>query len=309
MLVQIGDRALDLTNLNKIYWPNEGYTKAHLIQYYLEIAPYLLPHLRDRPLVLKRYPEGIASEYFYQKECPDYAPEWLPRVAMASTSRSGAKKIIHFCLAQDLASLIWIVNQGCLEMHPWLSTYQNPDQPSFAVIDLDPSPTVGFKEVLMVARTLEAALDQQGIIAYPKTSGATGLHFYIPLAGRYTYAEVRQALRRLGEMVAAENSQHCTLERAVSRRGAKVYFDYLQNVRGKTIASVYSVRPLPTAPISVPLEWEEIMDGRLDPREFNLENFRQQVSARWQLFSPLLERGVEQNLDPLLQSAQPTVLV
>ncbi|MBC7341534.1 MAG: DNA polymerase domain-containing protein [Clostridia bacterium] len=308
MLVQIGNRTLELTNLDKVYWPNEGYTKAHLIQYYLEVAPHLLPHLRDRPLVLKRHPEGIEGKYFYQKECPDYAPEWLPRLGIATTGPSGAKKLVHFCLAPDLPSLIWIVNQGCMEMHPWLSTCQRPDHPSFAVIDLDPSATVGFGEVLVVARTLKATLDELGIVGYPKTSGATGLHVYIPLAERYTYTQVRQALRRLGELVVAKNSQYCTLERAVKKRGAKVYFDYLQNVRGKTIASVYSVRPLPGAPISVPVEWREIVEGQFVPSDFNLGNFRHQVPRRWQLFNHLLEKGAEQNLAPLLQLPKQTAL-
>jgi bifunctional non-homologous end joining protein LigD len=201
-------------------------------------------------------------------------------------------------LVTDLAGLLWVVNQGSIEIHPWLSRWNAPDHPTVAVLDLDPAPPAGFAEARLLARRLGRLLAQLGLKCYPKTSGATGLHLYLPLASRYTYTEVRRALAALAHWCVAAWPDLCTLERAVRRRSGRVYLDVGQNGRGKTIASVYSVRPLPGAPVSFPLTWEELDDERLDPLRFNLATVPEMLARRGDVFSPVLSE--EQSLDRLL---------
>jgi len=286
-----------LSNPEKVFWPDEGYTKAHLLRYYAEVSPYLLPHLAGRPLVLHRFPEGIRGPSFYQKECPEYAPDWLPRVPLPS---GGRRPAVTYVLVADLAGLLWVVNQGSIEIHPWLSRWNAPDHPTVAVVDLDPAPPAGFAEARLLARRLGRLFDRLGLRCYPKTSGATGLHLYLPLAPRHTYAEVRRALAALARWCVAAWPDLCTLERAVRRRSGRVYLDVGQNGRGKTIASVYSVRPLPGAPVSFPLTWEELEDEKLDPLRFNLATVPEMLARRGDVFAPVLRE--EQGLDRLLYS-------
>jgi bifunctional non-homologous end joining protein LigD len=296
MLVDIMGKKIELTNLAKMFWPNEGYTKAHLLQYYSSVAHVLLPYLSGFPIVMKRYPDGIKGKSFYQKECPGYAPDWFPTVAISSQSQN---KIINFCLINDLADLIWVVNQGCIEMHPWLSSWQKQDYPAAAIFDLDPAPPANFHDVLQVASLLKKVLQEVGLKGYPKTSGATGLHIYLPLNHRYTYNEVRSALANICGLLIRAWPEKCTLERTVSKRAGKVYLDFLQNGRGKTIASVYSVRPFPGAPVSVPLTWEEVDKGGFLPGNFHMKNFRERLKRFGDLFQPVLLD--QQDLDQALR--------
>lgn len=294
--VKAGDKEVELSNLEKVFWPEEGYTKAHLLRYYAAVSPYLLPHLAGRPMVMSRYPEGIKGHSFYQKECPDYAPAWLPTVALPSGGRRGK---INYVLVEDLAGLLWVVNQGAIEMHPWLSLWSRPDYPTAAVLDLDPAPPAGFAEARELALRLRPLLAELGLKVYPKTSGATGLHLYLPTERRYTYAEVRRALAAIAGTCVQAWPELCTLERAVKLRAGRVYIDVSQNARGKTIAAVYSVRPLPGAPVSFPLTWEELEDDKLDPGRFNLASVPAILAHRGDLFAPVLRE--EQNLDGLLR--------
>jgi len=295
--VRAGDRDVELGNLDKVFWPAEGYTKAHLLRYYAAVSPYLLPHLSGRPMVLNRYPDGITGGSFYQKECPSHFPEWLPTVVVPS---EGKRKSINYCLVEDLAGLLWVVNQGAIEMNPWLSTWSRPDYPTAAALDLDPEPPAGFAEARRLALLLRPLLADLGLNAYPKTSGAGGLHLYIPVAGRYTFAEVRRALGTLATVARASWPELCTLERPVNRRRGRVYIDVSQNGRGKTIVSPYSVRPLPGAPVSTPLTWEELADPDLSPAGFNMATVPERLAIRGDLFAPVLTEG--QSLEALLRN-------
>lgn len=288
LVVQVAAKQVELGNLEKVWWPEEGYTKAHLLRYYADVSSYLLPHLAGRPLVLNRYPEGIRGPSFYQKECPDYAPPWLPTVALSS---HGKRPVIHYVTVGDLADLLWVVNQGCIEMHPWLAPWSQPDHPTVAVIDLDPAPPSSFAETRHLALLLRPLLAAWGLKAYPKTSGASGLHLYLPLAGRYTFAQVRRFLGHLATVAVQTWPALCTVERAIIRRQGKVYIDISQNGRGKTIAAVYSVRPLSEAPVSTPVTWEELDDRRLSPRDFTLATVPDRLARIGDLFALVLSEA------------------
>jgi bifunctional non-homologous end joining protein LigD len=187
--IKASEKEVEVSNLDKVFWPEQGYTKADLLRYYATVSSYLLPHLAGRPMVMNRFPEGIKGHSFYQKECPEYAPAWLPTVALPA---GGRRKVINYVLVQDLAGLLWLVNQGAIEMHPWQSLWSQPELPMAAILDLDPAPPAGFGEARQLALHLQPLMARYGLKAYPKTSGATGLHLYLPLGARYTYAQVRQ---------------------------------------------------------------------------------------------------------------------
>lgn len=292
-LVEVEGRVLQLTNLDKVFWPDQNLTKAHLIDYYREIAPLLLPHIRNRPLVLKRYPDGIGGDAFYQKQCPAYAPEW---VKTCPVRHSG--KVVNYIVCNDMPTLLWLANQGCLEIHGWLSRLDDIDHPDLAVIDLDPAPGVPFREVQRVALLAKEALDVLGIRGYPKTSGASGLHIFIPLNREHNFAQVVKAMGILAGTIARAYPAGATVERSVSRRGCRVYIDYLQNGRGKTMAFPYSVRPEPGAPVSTPLTWEELSAADIDPADWNMITIRERLRKMGDLYSSLLFSG--QSLVPLL---------
>ncbi|MHB1418356.1 MAG: non-homologous end-joining DNA ligase [Bacillota bacterium] len=298
VLCEVNEHSLELTNLEKVFWSEEGYTKADLLEYYAQVAPWLLPHLRHRPMVMSRYPDGIKGKTFYQKDCPDYAPDWLPTVPVYSES---TKKVINYCLCNDLDSLLWLVNQGCIEMHPWLSPYFEPEYPEAAIFDLDPSAPADFTDVLEIASMVHDALEVFGLQGYPKTSGATGIHIYVPIERRYSYEQVRQATGWMARMIAKAHPAKATTERVVRQRDGKVYLDYLQNSLGKTIASVYSVRPQNGAPVSMPLSWSEVKEGQIRPEQFNISNAVQSGKERKECFEPVLV--IKQSLDQILHAA------
>lgn len=261
---------LQLTNLDKIYWPEKNYSKADLIYYYYQVSPYLLPHLADRLLVMQRFPDGIYGEAFYQKECPPYAPSWIKTQAVQSPSSK--RKIINYIICNNLPTLLWLVNQGCIEMHPWLSKCFTLDYPEALVFDLDPNQDASFADVLDVALLIYQVLSALGLKSFPKTSGATGLHIYVPLVPCYTYKQVREFAEKIALLVVEACPKLATIERAKIKRRSKVYIDYLQNVKGKTIASVFSVRPVPEATVSMPVTWNEIKDRSFSPRDFTIKN-------------------------------------
>ncbi|MEW6448663.1 MAG: non-homologous end-joining DNA ligase [Bacillota bacterium] len=263
--VKVEGKVLELKNLEKRFWP-EGYTKGALVRYYDTVAPFILPYLRNRPLVLNRYPDGIEGESFYQKECPDYAPEWVKTVPV---EHRDAGKVVNYIVCNDRPTLLWVVQQGAIEMHAWLATYRAIDRPDIAVLDLDPMPGASFPQVVEAALLLRAALAEFGLTGYPKTSGAEGLHIFIPVEPEYTHQEVARAMGYVADFV-AKVSPRATTERVVEKRGPRVYLDYLQNGYGKTMAFPYSVRPLPGAPVSTPLDWEEVAHQDWQPGDFNI---------------------------------------
>ena len=267
-----------LTHLDKVLWPPSpeapcGFSKGDLVRYLAAVAPYVLPHLTDRPLVLTRYPHGITGSRFYQKNLPATAPAWLTHY----THRSGSGRLVRYLVARAPVDLVWLGQQAAIEFHPWLAQTEDPEHPDRAVIDLDPMPPSGFEDARDVARVVAGILAWAGIRFWVKTSGATGLHFFIPVRRGPRWREVADAIRAVGIMVAHRWPARVTLERAVQRRGGRVYFDYLQNGPGKTLCAPYSPRPLPGAPISMPIAWSEV--DRVDPGRWTLATVPPRLAA------------------------------
>jgi bifunctional non-homologous end joining protein LigD len=279
------ERPLTLSNIDKPFFP-EGYTKGDLIQYYASIAPVLLPHLADRAIVMARFPDGWDGEWFYEKQAPGHRPEWMPTAPIRSSVR---KEPIEFLMAADRPSLMWFANMGCIEIHPWLSRVTALDRPDFAVFDLDPAEGATWEQVVAVARLLELALNNLGLKGYPKTSGATGLHVYVPVEPRYDYQRVRRFVEVVGRLLGQANPDDVTMEWDIDRRAGRVFIDHNQNVAGKTIASVYSVRPRRGAPVSAPILWEELSE--VHPDEFTIATIWGRLQRFGDLFAPVLEGG------------------
>lgn len=287
-LMEISGKKVSLTNLNKELWPGEGITKYHLIKYYLEVSPYLLPHLKGRFLVFQRFPGGIRKPGFFQKNIPAGAPFWLQTAAF-----QGSEKETRYILCNDPETLAWLGNQAVLEIHPWLSSIKSPEKPDFAVFDLDPPPGVPFAEVSRVALALHKILIQLGLAAYPKTSGSLGIQVYLPLKPLYSYEQVRNFTEAISKNLEDELPEITTTVRKVSMRGDKIYLDYLQNARGKTLVAPYSPRPLQGAPVSAPLSWEELTEPSLLPSVFNIHTILPRLYAKGDLFAPVLQRRQE----------------
>lgn len=278
-------RRLSLSNLNKLYWPDDGYTKGQLVAYYTKVFSYLAPYLKDRPLVITRYPEGIGGQFFYQKNLPAGAPDWITVFPVPS---EGKKRVIHYVICNDLPTLVWLVNLGAIELHPWLSRTNNLDYPDFAVFDLDPDFPSGLPEAKEVAFTLQQLLLRLGAKPVVKTSGATGLHVHVPLAGTDTYEEVIEFCGLVAQAVAEHRSDLATVERRVKQRQGKVYIDWLQNIKGQTICAPYSVRPLPGAPVSTPVTWNELATANKSGTIMSIE---ERLLRHGDLFARALEPG------------------
>ncbi len=245
-----------------------------------------MPHLRDRAIVLARFPDGAEGEWFYEKQAPSHRPEWLATFPLHSEHRG---KPIDFVTAPDVESLLWIANLGAIEIHPWLSRVAAPDRPDFAVFDLDPAAGATWEQVVTVAGLVGVALERLGLAGYPKTSGATGLHIYVPLEPEYPYQRVRAFVEAIGRLIVATDPELATLEWDIAQRRGKVFIDHNQNVAGKTIASVYSVRPRAGAPVSVPLLWDEVEE--IDPETFTIATVWERISRHGDLFAPVLRGG------------------
>jgi bifunctional non-homologous end joining protein LigD len=284
------DRPLRLSNVDKPFFP-DGFTKGDLVTYYGAIAPLLLPHLRDRAIVLARFPDGAEGEWFYEKQAPSHTPDWLPTFPLHSEHRG---EPIDFVTAPDAESLMWIANLGAIEIHPWLSRVTSADRPDFAIFDLDPAEGATWEQVVTVANLVNVALERLGLAGYPKTSGATGLHIYVPLEAEYDYGRVRRFVEAIGRLIVGADPDLATMEWDIGRRGSRVFIDHNQNVAGKTIASVYSVRPRLGAPVSTPLLWSEV--ETVDPAEFTMATIWDRVSRYGDLFAPVLRSG--QRLEP-----------
>ncbi|HEV2083620.1 MAG TPA: non-homologous end-joining DNA ligase, partial [Gemmatimonadales bacterium] len=254
------------TNLSKVFWPDDGYTKGNLIDYYRAISPWMLPYLADRPVVLTRYPDGIAGKSFFQKDAPGFVPDWIRTERMWSEQ---AEREIDYFVCDDEASLLYLINMGTIPLHVWASRTAKIDRPDWCVLDLDPK-DAPFSDVIKVAQTLHALCKEIGLPNLVKTSGSSGLHVLIPLGGQCRYDEARSLGELLARLVTAELPEISTVTRQVSRRGGKVYIDYLQIGAGRLIVAPFSVRPLPGAPVSMPLRWSEVKPG-LDIRSFTIK--------------------------------------
>jgi len=281
----IDSHRLKLTNLNKIFYPGEGIAKRDLINYYDAIANLIIPHLRDRPLSLKRYPNGIGEEFFFQKEAQDKVPDWVRLEPIFSEHNQDQ---IHYIICNDRATLVYLANLACIDHNPWMSRIGSLDNPDFALIDLDPTEGCPYSQIVAAAQLVKKTLDEIGLAGYPKTTGGDGMHVYIPLQPIYTYEQVRTFAELLSILVIRQNPDLFTTPRTVSRRKkAKVYFDYLQISSAKTIAAPYVLRAHPGAPVSTPLDWSEVEAG-LEPGQYNIHNALERFERVGDLFEPVL---------------------
>ncbi len=300
--IRKGKRLLKLSNLDKPFWPDEGITKGDLLAYYRDVAPTLVPHLKNRPFTMKRYPDGAYGKFFFQKDAPTHMPDWIPTVEIVVSTRDKPRqrRKIRAPLVNDELALLWMVNMGCIDLNTWYSRVDKPDRPDWVLFDLDPSDDVGFAETVQVALLVKEVLDALELESVVKTSGSDGIHVLVPIARRHTYDDTREFSAIVASTLARTHHGLVTTEWARAKRRG-VLIDSNQNGEGKTIASVYSVRPRPGAPVSTPLRWDEVKEG-LDPRDFTMDVVRERIAEHGDLFEPVL-RG-RQSLSSALRAVR-----
>jgi len=282
--ILIGKKTVRLTNLQKPFWPALGVTKGDLLRYYAAIAPALLPHLKARAMVMKRYPNGAGGPFFFMKRTPSPRPDWLQTCSITHASAS----VIDFPMIQDLAALLWVVNLGCIDLNPWYSRCDDVDRPDYFHFDLDPGPGVPFSRVLEAALLVREALEALDLPVYAKTSGASGVHVYVPLKRGPLQKEVWTFTKALAITLAETHPKILTAQYRIAKRPkGRVLVDYNQNAWGRTLASVYSVRPTKAASVSTPVTWDEIERG-FRPEAFTMESVVQRVKTDGDLFAPVL---------------------
>jgi len=279
---------LKFTHLSKVYWPDDKVTKRDMFNYYYQIADYILPYLKDRPMSLNRFPGGITSKGFYQKDVTGKAPEWAK--TFAHTTDEG--KHNQYLLGDDEATLLWMASLGCIEMNPWFSRAQSPDHPDYCVIDLDPDQSNTFDQVITAAQEVKKVLDAIDVVSFCKTSGSTGIHIYIPLAAAYSYEQSQLFARIIVNQVNEQLPDFTSVERMITERKGKMYLDFLQNRPGATIACPYSLRPKPGATVSMPLAWDEVKPG-LTMRDFTIFNSADRLRETGDLFKGALGKGID----------------
>jgi bifunctional non-homologous end joining protein LigD len=295
---------LKFTNLSKVFWPEDRVTKRNMLNYYYQVAPFMLPYMLDRPQTLNRFPNGIHEESFYQKDVTGKVPSWMKTYEYFS---EGDQREKHFLVCSNEASLLYIASLGCIEMNPWSSRIQKPDHPDWCIIDLDPDKN-SFEQVIETARACKEVLDTLGIEGHCKTSGSTGLHIYIPLGAQYTYEESKEFGRSFVKVVHNMLPDFTSTERMTSKRKGKIYLDFLQNRPQATVAAPYSLRPKPGATVSMPLHWEEVRKG-LKMQQFHIRNAIARVRSEGDLFKNVLGEGVnivelKNKLDSILKNAE-----
>ncbi|WP_294326412.1 DNA ligase D [uncultured Chryseobacterium sp.] len=288
--ITLNRHIVKLTNQDKIYFPNDGITKGDVIDYYQSVAEYILPHLKNRPLSLNRFPNGIEEQSFYQKDAGDHIPDWVKTTQVYSESND---KYIDYVYCNDKATLAYLNNLGCIDLNPWNSSLPDLEHPDYLVLDLDPSKKNTFDEVIETALQVNEVLQSIKIKGYCKTSGSTGIHIYIPMAGKYDFDQVKDFAHILMKQVHEKLPEITTLERSLQKRdSSKIYLDYLQNRTGQTLASVYSLRPKQGASVSMPLEWDELKPGLL-PTDYTIKNALERIKDKGDLFKPVLGRGID----------------
>lgn len=295
--IELEGKRFRLSNLNKVYFPESGYTKRDLLAYYYRIADFVLPFLKDRPLVLRRYPDGIKGQAFFQKDVREGLPEWFKTVPIASERHGGEE--IHYAIANDKASLLFLTGLGCIDHNPWSSRYEDPEHPDYFFFDLDPSDGTEFSVVVKIARALREKLDELEVSSFLKTSGATGIHIYVPIAEGYTYEQVRTFGEIVARLVGQENRNYITNERSVAKRpSGRVLIDISQNAYGRPLAAPYVVRAFPKAPVSTPLAARELRPA-LKPENLNIKTVFSRIEKQGDLWRDFwnrrqrLERAIE----------------
>jgi bifunctional non-homologous end joining protein LigD len=284
---KINGHELKFTHLSKLYWPEDKVSKRDMFNYYYQVAGYILPYLKDRPMSLNRFPGGIHSKGFYQKDVKGKAPDWAE--TFPYTTGDGEEK--EYLLGNNEVALLWMASLGCIEMNPWFSRRQLPDNPDYCVIDLDPDKNT-FDQVIEVARMVKEVLDQMGVPCYAKTSGSTGMHVYIPLGAKYTYDQSQMFAKIIVNLVHQQVPEFTSLERMVDSRKGKMYLDFLQNRPGATIAGPYSLRPKPGATVSMPLHWDEVKPG-MKMTDFTIFNALDRLKETGDLFKGVLGKGID----------------
>ncbi|MBD0349466.1 MAG: hypothetical protein ICV59_09970 [Thermoleophilia bacterium] len=292
-----GRLVVRLTSEDRVLFPADGVTKGDLWDYYAAIAPVLVPHLRNRPFTMKRWREGIRGPSFFQKQAPKGMPDWIPTRRFRTYPREGGSRLVDFPLVQDELALLWMVQFHCIDMNAWYSRVDKPHRPDFVLFDLDPPDTRdGFRDAVRVAHLVRETLAELGLDSWVKTSGAGGIHVLVPIARRATFGQAHEFAERVTKLLASRHPGLVTAEWLKAKRRG-VFVDYHQNGAGKTIASPYSVRPKPGAPVSAPLRWDELTEA-LDYRELTMPVVRKRVERHGDLFAPVLGGG--QRLAPAL---------
>lgn len=282
----IQGKTVKLTNLDKPFWPELGLDKRHLLQYYADVAPYLLPHLIDRAMVMKRYPNGAAGEFFFMKRAPSPRPEWIELCHIHHSSGN----VIDFPMIQDLASLMWVINLGCIDLNQWYAKCDDVDRPDYLHFDLDPVPGASFEKVIETALLLRDALEGLKMPCYAKTTGSKGIHLYVPIERGPTQKQVWGFAKQLSHALAAQAPKLITAVYTVAKRPkGRVLVDYNQNAWGRTLASIYSIRPRPKAPVSTPVTWDELESG-VSIDDFRIDNVPARLQKVGDLWKPLLEK-------------------
>ena len=292
----VAGRELRLSNLDKPYWPDEGYTKGDLVNYYANVAELIVPHLASRPLTMKRMPDGVDGGFFYEKTAPAHTPDWIGRCRVMS--EDAKKGVIDYLMVNDEAALLYVANLGCIEMHPLHSRCDDVEHPDYLFFDLDPFPPYTYEDVLIVARHIKALLDQLGLTGYPKTSGATGLQIYLPIErGAYTYGQVRALVGACGRLITRADPDRTTMAWKIDDRTGKIFIDHNMNRAGANIAAAYSMRPERGASLSTPLTWDEVMEGGFEPHDFRIDTVWERFAELGDLFSPVREGPVNDLTD------------
>ena len=281
--VDAGGKPVKLTNLEKPFWPELGLTKRDLLRYYTEVAPALVPHLAGRAMVMKRYPNGAAGDFFFMKRTPSPRPEWLRTCSI----EHGSGSVIDFPIVEDLASLLWVVNLGCIDLNPWYARCDDVNRPDYLHFDLDPVPDASFERVRETALRLREALDHRKMPSYAKTTGSKGIHVYVPIRRGPTQKQVWTFAKEFARQMETRHPALVTAEyRKAKRPRGRVLVDYNQNAWGRTLASVYSIRPTPKASVSAPVTWEEVEEG-IRIEDFRIDNMRERIGDRGDLWKPV----------------------
>jgi bifunctional non-homologous end joining protein LigD len=288
--INTGRKKVQFSNTDKVFWPDEGFTKGDVINYYNLMFPHIIRYLKDRPESLMRTPNGIAEKGFFHKDAGLGAPDWVKTLPLHSES---ADKDINYIICNDKPTLLYLANLGCIEINPWNSRIKTLDRPDYLVMDIDPSAHNTFEQVIDTALVIKAILDKARAVSFPKTSGATGIHIYVPLNAKYTYDQCREFAHMIAMLTHDELPAYTSLERSLSKRGEhNIYIDYLQNRAGQTLASAYSLRPRPGATVSAPLQWSEVKHG-LHPSQFHIGNMAERLTKKGDLFQGVLGKGID----------------